>query len=95
MTKEGKALSAFLLACMDGGLNGNVLKREMLAVFTAEAGNKPGTAKPQQSVVMLAQSLLKAAGKQDPERLMKALLMCMQVVDQVHNGLSDDLTPNV
>ena len=37
----------------------------------------------QPEVVELAQKILKAAGKQNPATMMKALLMCMRLIDVV------------
>ncbi len=41
---------------------------------------------PQNGVVLLAQKILKTAGKQDPVVLMQALLLCMRTIDAAHNG---------
>lgn len=56
-------------------------------------------------VIVLAQKLLKAAGKQNPVTLMNALLVCMETIDKTHRlqprntpsnaelkGASDDAT---
>ncbi len=40
----------------------------------------------QNDVVLLAQKILKTAGKQDPAVLMHALLLCIQTIDAAHNG---------
>ena len=45
-------------------------------------------------VIVLAQKLLKAAGKQNPVTLMNALLVCMETIDKTHMLQPRNTAPN-